>query len=100
MTKDSDISTLKALKNISEHHCVTVTGKIASVSPVEKITVKSTEKNLIKKDFVLADCTSVTRCVVWEGHVKEVREGPCYRFTNVTIRSFYGGRYLSECMSW
>lgn len=66
MKEGREMTSLELLKNVSEYERVTVKGKIIEVSPVEKITVKSSGKNLMKKDFVLADLTSLSRCVAWK----------------------------------
>lgn len=52
--KCSDIKTLEELKNVAEHQYVSVTGKITSIFPIEKIIVKSSGK-VEKMDFLLAD---------------------------------------------
>jgi len=63
-----------------------VKGKVINVLAVEKITVKSTGKNLTKKDFVLADSTLLCRCIAWSN----VEEDKSCELINVTVKSING----------
>ena len=72
--KGSEVTTLELFKDDSEHQRVTVKGKVIEVSPVEKITVKSSGMVLMKRDFVIADSASLRRCVAWEEHVERFRK--------------------------
>ena len=81
--------TLEELKDVAEHQYVSVTGIVNSLFSIEKITVKSTGKELRKRDFLLADTTAVYmyRCAAWEAHIELLRR--------TKLRSFNGEKYLS-----
>lgn len=66
-----------------------------SVSPIEQVLVKATGKQLNKQEILLADGTAACRCVLWEAHTNQLKEGSSYSFDNVTIRSYNGSKYLS-----
>ena len=67
------MTTLELLKNFSEDQHVMVKRKVINVLAVEKITAKSTGKDLTKKDFVLADSTSLCRCITWKQMLREIK---------------------------
>ena len=48
-----------------------------------------------RQEVVLADGTAACRCVLWEAHTDQLKEGNSYKFENVTIRSYNGSKYLS-----
>ena len=91
----SELGTLEEIKDLSEHQQVTVSGKIQSVCAPDKITIKSSGKQLLKQEFVIADCTFVCRGVAWEQHVGSLKADQTYKLVGVTIRSFNGLKYIS-----
>ena len=89
------LATLEEVKDAAEHQCVSLSGKVQSISPIERVLVKATGKQLNKQEIIIADGTAACRCVVWEAHTNQLKEGSSYNFDNVTIRSYNGSKYLS-----
>ena len=94
-SESREVTTLEDLNDIAEHQSVSITGKVTSLFPVEKITIKSTGKELKKRDLFLSDHTAVYRCVAWESDIDVLQESNSYKITNATIRTFNGDKYLS-----
>jgi len=90
-----NIQSLQQLSDIADHQYITVSGKITTLYPVEKITIKATGKQLSKADFLLADKTAVFRCVAWEEHLHALQQDNTYSITNATLRSYNGEKYVS-----
>ena len=93
--KSKELLTLEMLSEVAEHQYVSVKGKVVSVCPIEKVNIKNSGKTLIKMDFLVADTTAFYRCVAWEKQIELFEEDMSYKFTNVTVRSFNGAKYLS-----
>ena len=93
--KCHDIKTLQELKDVAEHQYISVSGKITSLFPTEKITIKSTGHHLTKMVFLLADQTAVYRSVAWEAHIELLQEDKTYCISNASLRSFNGEKYIS-----
>ena len=94
-TKCHQIKALEGLNDIAEHQSVSVAGKVTSLFPIKKITIKATGKELQKWDLFLSDNTPVYRCVAWETDIDLLQENSSYRITNATIRTFNSEKYIS-----
>ena len=93
--RSNEIKALEDLKDVAEHQYMSVTGKITSLFPIERIKVKSSGTELQKRDFFLSDQTGIYRCVAWESHIELLQENNSYCITNATVRSFNGEKYVS-----
>jgi len=89
------VTTLEDLNNIAEHQSISIIGKVTSLFPVEKVTIKATENKLRKRDLFLSDLTAVYRYVAWESEIDVLQESKSYKITNATIRTFNGEKYIS-----
>ena len=68
---------------------------MVSVNPSQTVHSKARGETLTKQGFTIADTTAACRGVLWEKDVGTLREEQSYKFTNVTIRTFNGVKYLS-----
>ena len=82
------------IHSIATNQQVTVTIKVKTVKPTEK--VKNQDgKELVKQDCVVANSSGCTRVVVWEQDVGRLQEGSCYKLIGASVCSFCGVTYLS-----
>lgn len=70
-----DLGTIEELKDLQEHQRINVVGKVQFLSPAEEIKGKGAgSTKLLKQDFVLADCTGVSRGVTWQQQVNVLKK--------------------------
>ena len=86
---------LEMLAEVSENQYVCLKGKVVSIFPIQEVNVKSSGRKLKKMDMHLANHTAVYRCVVWENHIKMIKDGKSYKFGNATIRTFNAAKFIS-----
>ena len=72
-----------------------MTGKVQSISIVEQLVKKGTEKQLSKQDFVIAYGAGTCRGVAWEQVIGTLKVDSCFKIMNATVQSFNGLKYLS-----
>ncbi len=78
------VSAASELRGLTVNQHVTVTGKVTLVKKAEDIHVKSRGETLKKQDFVLSDCGSSCRGVVWEKDVGGLKVDCSYKLNNVS----------------
>ena len=89
VAKESAVVSLNDVSSLSMNEEATVTVKVKSVDPPEK--VKTREGKLLnKQDCVVGDCDGCCRVVLWEGDVGKLKEDGCYRLVKVFVRSYRG----------
>ena len=90
--KSNKIGKLEMLAEVSENQYVCLKGKAVSIFPIQEVNVKSSGRKLKKMNMHLAD---VYRYVVWENHIKMIKDGKSYKFGNVTVRTFNAAKFIS-----
>ena len=90
----ADAIQMNDLSSLSVGQHVTVTVKVKTVEPVEKVKNRD-GKELSKQDCVVGDSSACGRVVLWEQDVGRLEEGESYKLTSVSVRSYRGVSFLS-----
>jgi hypothetical protein len=80
---------------IVDNQHVSVVAKVMRVDSPEIITTKADQRIITKQECCIADASNKCRLVLWEEDVKRVIVGKSYKFSNATVKSYDGSKYLS-----
>ena len=81
------------IKSMATNQRVTVTVKVKSVDPTERVKNRD-GKELVKQDCVVVDSSGCTHVVVWEKDVGRLQEDSCYKLVGASVRTFRGVTYM------
>lgn len=82
------------LERLREHQRVSVVRKVQLISSTQELKEKDGTM-YSKQEFTVADSTAICRGVAWEQYVDFLQDDSSYKFSQVTIRSFNGQKYIS-----